>query len=73
MKIAINVVDWKDSGIRCLIGPCQIVGSGDGLLILDHVAPDAVELLAMAGVGFDEVMTCPAKMMTYPRSQEIER
>lgn len=55
MKIAINVSDWKDSGVRCLIGPCQIVGSGDGLLILDHVAPDAFELLGMAGVGVERI------------------
>lgn len=59
MKIAINVSDWKDSGVRCLLGNVQIVGSGDGIMILDRVSPDAVDLLAFAGVGVDEVMTCP--------------
>jgi hypothetical protein len=62
MKIAINVSDWKDSGVRCLLGNVQIVGSGDGVMILDRVDRDAVDLLALAGVGVEQVMT-------YPRSQ----
>lgn len=59
MKIAINVTDWKDSGVRCLLGNVKIVGSGDGLLILDRVSPDVIELLALAGVGVDRVYTFP--------------
>lgn len=73
MKIAINVSDWKDGGVRCLLGNVEIVGSGDGVMILDRVTPDAVELLSMAGVGVEEVMTYPAEVMRYPRSQEITR
>ena len=55
MKIAICQEDFNDGGVRLLLGRVSLLSLSGGLAILAGVSWDAIEQLAMAGVGCEVI------------------
>lgn len=55
MKIAICQEDYRDGGVRLILGRVSLLSLSDGLAILSGVSCDAIDQLSMAGVGVEVI------------------